>query len=87
MSSFSPTSQAVLRIGSPGWKELGPSSHKRPFADFVVMLPPTRSLASVMSMLASGASFFIWMAADKPETPLPTTTQSKTSDWALRCCL
>mmetsp|Transcript_28623 Transcript_28623/g.52081 ORF Transcript_28623/g.52081 Transcript_28623/m.52081 type:complete len:241 (-) Transcript_28623:278-1000(-) len=87
MSSLSPTSHAVLRMGSPGWKELGPSSHRRPFADLVVMFPPTRSLASVMHMVAFGASFFIWMAADKPDTPLPTTTTSKTSDLALRWCL
>ncbi|KAK8499749.1 hypothetical protein V6N13_068263 [Hibiscus sabdariffa] len=37
----------MVRMGSNGWKLLGPYSHRYPSLSKVVMLPPTLTLASV----------------------------------------
>lgn len=42
---------AALSMESLGWKLLGPSSHRYSASLQEVMLPPTRSLASVTSNL------------------------------------
>mmetsp|Transcript_12294 Transcript_12294/g.40891 ORF Transcript_12294/g.40891 Transcript_12294/m.40891 type:complete len:222 (-) Transcript_12294:52-717(-) len=76
ISSRIPASHANVRIGSPGWYELGPSSHVYPFSLRVVMFPPTLSLASVTSIEVDGESFINVNAVDKPETPAPTMTVS-----------
>ena len=76
MSSFIPASHASVKMGSPGWYELGPSSQVYPFSLRVVMFPPTRSRASVTSMVCAGQSFFSVNAVDRPETPAPMMTVS-----------
>ena len=47
-----------------------------PFSFFVVMLPPTRSLASVTSIRTPGEDLPSVNAVDKPDTPAPITTAS-----------
>lgn len=42
---------AALSMASLGWKLLGPSSHRYPSPETEVMLPPTRSRASVTRKL------------------------------------
>ena len=63
-------------MASPGWYELGPSSQMYPFSLREVMLPPTRSRASVTSMRTPGEERPRVKAVDRPETPAPTMTVS-----------
>ena len=54
-----------------GLVRLGPSSQMYPFSFFVVMLPPTRSLASVTSIRTPGEDLPSVNAVDEPDTPAP----------------
>ena len=65
---------AILRKASLGWQLFGPSSQMYPSPDMLVMLPPTRSLASVTRTLPALSAWVAVRACavHSPEIPAPT---------------
>ena len=63
---------------SLGWNELGPSSHRYFPSEHDVMLPPTRSRASVTRTDWTLSLCFVSnaRAVTRPEIPAPTITAS-----------
>lgn len=69
---------AICSMASLGWKLLGPSSHTYPLPSMLVMLPPTRSRASVTRKLLTPCLAASAWPATRPDRPPPTMTTSTT---------